>query len=65
MGSLLSRFYRIASKNRSAHLFVEALIDLRDLRDPALALSVLQRQNLLVRPMKVIGDVRYLLVEPL
>jgi hypothetical protein len=54
-----------ASKRRSAHLLVEALIDLSDLRDPALALGVLQRKNLFVRPMKVIGDVRYLLVEPL
>jgi hypothetical protein len=41
------------------------LIDLCDLGDPALALGVLQRQNLFVRPMKVIGDVRYLLIEPL
>jgi hypothetical protein len=48
-----------------AHLLVEAMIDLCDLRDPALTLGVLQRKNLFVRPMKVISNVRYLLVEPL
>ena len=46
-------------------LLIEALIDLRNLHDPALALGVLQGQNLFVRPMKVIGNVGYLLVEPL
>jgi hypothetical protein len=30
-----------------------------------LALAVFERQDLLVRPMKVIGDIRYLLIEPL
>jgi hypothetical protein len=52
-------------KSERACLLVEALIDLCDLRDPALALCVLQRKDLFVRPMKVIGDVRYLLIEPL
>jgi hypothetical protein len=46
-------------------LFIEPLVDLRDLSDPALALGVFQRQNLFVRPVKVIGYVRYLLIEPL
>jgi hypothetical protein len=55
----------IASRTRAAHLLIEALIDLRNLHDPALALSVLQRQNLFVRPVKVISNVRYLLIEPL
>ena len=32
---------------------------------PIVALRVLQLQDLLVRPVKVIGNVRYLLVEPL
>jgi len=41
------------------------LIDLRNLADPALSLSVLQRQYLLVRPVKVICNIRYLLIEPL
>jgi hypothetical protein len=55
----------LASNQSAACLLVEALIDLCDLCDPALALGVLQRKNLFVRPMKVIGDVRYLLIEPL
>jgi len=41
------------------------LVDLGNLGDPALAFAVLQRQDFLVRPVKVIGNVRYLLVEPL
>jgi hypothetical protein len=46
-------------------LVVQALVDLGDLGDPALAFGVLQRQNFLVRPVKVIRNVRYLLIEPL
>jgi hypothetical protein len=46
-------------------LVVEALVDLCNLGDPTLALGVLQRQNFLMRPVKVIGNVRYLLIEPL
>jgi len=46
-------------------LLVEAPVDLGDFRDPALALAVLQRQDLRVRPMKVECHIRYLLVEPL
>ncbi len=45
-------------------LLVQALIDPGDLGNPALPLAVLQRHDLLIRPMKVIGDVGYLLVEP-
>jgi hypothetical protein len=48
-----------------ARLLIEALIDLRNLHDPALTLGVLQRQNLFVRPVKVIRNVGYLLIEPL
>jgi hypothetical protein len=44
---------------------IESLVDLRDLRDPSLTLGVLERQDLVVRPVKVIGNVRYLLIEPL
>jgi hypothetical protein len=47
------------------HLFIETLVDPGDLGDPALTLAMFKRQDLLVRPMKVIGDVRYLLIEPL
>jgi len=54
-----------ASQTTAAHLLIEALIDLRNLHDPALALGVLQRQNLFVRPVKVIRNVGYLLIEPL
>jgi hypothetical protein len=53
------------SKTRSALLIVEALVDLCDLSDPTPALGVLQRQNFLVRPVKVISNIRYLLIEPL
>jgi hypothetical protein len=41
------------------------VVDLRDLADPVLSLVVLEPENLLVRPVKVICDVRYLLAEPL
>ena len=44
---------------------VEPAVDLRDLRDPLLPLTVFEPEDLLVRPVKVIRDVRYLLVEPL
>jgi hypothetical protein len=46
-------------------LVVEALVDPCNLGDPTLAFGVLQRQDFLVRPVKVIRNVRYLLVEPL
>jgi hypothetical protein len=55
----------IASRTRAAHLLIEALIDLRNLQNPALALSMLQSKNLFVRPVKVISNVRYLFIEPL
>lgn len=45
--------------------FVEAEIDFGNLRHPALALCVLQHQDLVVRPVKVKRDIRYLLIEPL
>jgi len=47
------------------HLFVEALVDFGNLCNPTLTLAVFERQDLLVRPVKVIGDIRYLLIEPL
>jgi hypothetical protein len=46
-------------------LIVESLVDLRDLGDPSLSLAVFKREDLIVRPVKVIGNVRYLLIEPL
>ena len=52
------------SKNWLTH-FIEAPVDLCNLRHPTLALGVLQGQDLLMRPVKVIRNVRYLLVEPL
>jgi hypothetical protein len=45
-------------------LLVEAQIDFCDLPHPSLALLMLERQDLFVRPVKMIGNVRYLLVEP-
>jgi len=55
---------RCGSRIDSA-LRVETPIDLRNLGNPTLPLGMVQRQNLLVRPVKVIGNVRYLLIEPL
>ncbi len=45
--------------------FIEAGIDFGNLRHPLLSLRVLQHQDLLVRPMKMKCDIRYLLIEPL
>jgi hypothetical protein len=50
--------------SRSRRLFVEAPIDLGDLPYPLLAFLVLEGQDLLMRPVEMIGNVRYLLVEP-
>jgi hypothetical protein len=58
-------FVPLASKSSSAYLLIEAFIDLGDFCDPALAFSMLHRQNLSVRPVKVIGNIGYLLVQPL
>jgi hypothetical protein len=44
---------------------VQAAIDLDDLLHPARALAMLEVQDLVVRPMKVIRQIRYLFVEPL
>jgi hypothetical protein len=46
-------------------LVVEALVDFGDFLNPALALKVIQFENLCVRPVKVISNIRYLLIEPL
>jgi hypothetical protein len=46
-------------------LLVQARVDADDLRDPALPLTMLERQNLRVRPIEVKRDIRYLLVQPL
>jgi hypothetical protein len=46
-------------------LIVEALVDFCDFLNPALALLVVQFENLRVRPVKVISNIRYLLIEPL
>jgi hypothetical protein len=41
------------------------MVDFGYLGDPALTLAVFERHDLFVRPVKVICDVRYLLIEPL
>jgi hypothetical protein len=46
-------------------LLVKSLVDPGDFGDPALALAVFEREDLLMRPVKVISNVRYLLIEPL
>ena len=45
-------------------LLVETSIDPGDLLGPAPAIGVLQGEDLVERPVQVIGDVGYLLVEP-
>jgi hypothetical protein len=46
-------------------LTVETLVDFCDLGDPTMTFAMLQRQNFLVRPVKVKRNIRYLLIEPL
>ena len=46
-------------------LAIEALIDRRDLLHPTAPLGMLQGHDLIVRPVEVIGDEGYLLVERL
>jgi len=46
-------------------LIVQSLIDLGDFIHPLLTLLMLQFENLRVRPVKVVCNVRYLLIEPL
>src|SRR5256885_1239924 len=43
----------------------DPFIDPHDLGDPSLPLVVLQAQDLVARPMKVVGDIGYLLVQPI
>lgn len=45
--------------------FVNLFVDVRDLFDPDLPLSMLHGQDVFNGPMEVIGDVRYLLVDAL
>jgi hypothetical protein len=54
---------RRASRLRA--LLVEALVYLRYLPDPAPPLAVFEREDLVVRPVKVKSYVRYLLLKPL
>jgi hypothetical protein len=46
-------------------LLVEPVVDLCDLGDPALTFGMIERQDLFVRPVKMVRHIRYLLVEPL
>ena len=46
-------------------LVVDPLVQARDLGDPAMAVGVLQIEDAIRRPVEVVGDERYLLVEPL
>jgi hypothetical protein len=50
---------------RNSTLVIRALIHLGNLCDPTLALRMLHRQDFVMRPVKVICNVRYLLEEPL
>lgn len=48
---------------RARSLGIDAPVDVRDLRNPAPAVGVLERHDLRVGPVKVIGDKGYLLLE--
>src|SRR5215472_17119783 len=45
-------------------LFVQLPVYPRDLRDPSLALEVIERHDLFVRPVQVVSNEGYLLVQP-
>jgi len=49
----------------SFRLIVEPRVNSRDFSYPLLTLRMIQFQNLGVRPVKVICNVRYLFIEPL
>jgi hypothetical protein len=44
--------------------FVEPSIDLGDFRHPSPAFEMIEPDNLLMRPVKMIRNIRYLLVQP-
>jgi hypothetical protein len=46
-------------------LFAQPLIDRCDLADETLAVGMLELQDVVKRPMQVVGNVRNLLVQPL
>ena len=48
-----------------AVVVVQAAIDLDDFLDPTPTLAVLQAQDVVMRPVKVVRQIRYLFVEPL
>jgi hypothetical protein len=54
-----------AVKQSSCVTFVHALIDGRDFFNPASAVGMFQVENCFGRPVKVIGDEGYLLVQRL
>src|SRR5262245_6609978 len=64
-GNVPSSCITACSYGSTATVVVQAAIDLDDLLHPARAFAMLEVQDLVVRPMKVIRQVRYLFVEPL
>jgi len=46
-------------------LLVQTSIDLADFQHPPAPFAMVERQQLFVRPVKMKGNVRYLLIEPL
>jgi hypothetical protein len=44
---------------------IEATVDFGDFRDPPLPFAVFETQDFTARPVKVVGDVGYLLVQTL
>src|SRR5689334_20238176 len=48
----------------SLHLLVQALVHPGDLRHPPLSLPMIEGHDLVVRPVKITGQVSYLLEQP-
>lgn len=55
----------LRTHSRTCALFVESLVDFADFIHPLLTFSMFERENLFMRPVEVICNVRYLFVEPL
>jgi hypothetical protein len=60
-----SGWANLHSQRPISTLLVGTLIDFGNFSDPTLPFGMFQRQDFLVRPVKVISNVRYLLEEPL
>lgn len=53
----------VLASPRVGNLLVQPLVDSPDLGSPALPLTMLHLHNLVVGPVQIVGQVRYLLVQ--